>query len=256
MQTTSRLEPSGNSRQSGNQLVFQVCPANGCKWKTYLNPETGAWICFKCNARGVARGYQSPMQALLQKIFPVATRTAHPEEISLPEWEPLTKMATRYLLSRGISSPAQFGIVSLVGSPRILIPYYGPYGRVIYWTTRSYMDDGKPKYMTAPGKHPLYVLPEWTTYEDEVTFVEGVFDAIAHFSATGKPTVAIGGKTLPSYLVPSVDYISCGSRTVMLDSDALAYSVRLAKLLGGKFKMLPPGHDPASYYMGGNNGND
>ena len=110
------------------------------------------------------------------------------------------------------------------------------------------MEDGKPKYMCAMGKHPLYVLPEWAQYEDEVTFVEGVFDAIMHFQATGKPTVAIGGKTLPAYLMPQVDSVSSGRRVVLLDSDALAYSVRLAKQLGGSFKVLPAGEDPASFY--------
>jgi len=162
-------------------------------------------------------------------------------------------MATKYLSSRGIKTPTSFGIVSLVDSYRVLIPYLGPYGRVIYWATRCYMEDGKPKYMCAAGKHPLYVLPEWTCFADEVTFVEGVFDAIIHFQATGKPTVAIGGKTLPPYLVPQVDAVSSGKRVVMLDSDALQYSVRLAKQIGGSFKMLPVGEDPASYYSKGEN---
>jgi DNA primase len=110
------------------------------------------------------------------------------------------------------------------------------------------MDDGKPKYMAAPGKHHLYVLPEWTKYEDEVTFVEGVFDAIAHFQATGKPTVAIGGKTLPPYLLPEIEDVSAGKRTMMLDADALKYSIRLARQLGGGFTVLPDGEDPGSYY--------
>ena len=110
------------------------------------------------------------------------------------------------------------------------------------------MDDRKPKYMTAPGKHPLYVLPTWTSFEDEVTIVEGVFDAIAFFESTGKPVVAIGGKTLPSYLLPSIDYVASGGRCVILDSDALKYSIRLARRLGGRFEVLPPGHDPGSFY--------
>ena len=110
------------------------------------------------------------------------------------------------------------------------------------------MPDGKPKYLCAPGKHPLYVLPEWTKYEGPVTFVEGVMDAIVHYQATGLPTVAVGGKTLPAYLMPQVDAISAGPRVVMLDADAIQYSVRMAKQIGGSFRVLPVGHDPASYF--------
>lgn len=248
MQDSKSLEPSGNTRTSGTQLVFEVCPARGCKWKTYLNPDTGAWVCFKCNARGVATGYRPKIQGLLSKLFNTNSRTVVPEEVSLPEWEPLPKMARRYLSLRGVKNPEDFGIVGVVGSPRVLIPYLGPYGRVIFWTTRCYMDDKKPKYMCSAGKHPLFVLPEWTKYEGPVTFVEGVFDAIIHFQATGLPTVAIGGKTLPAYLMPQVNVVSAGQRVVMLDADALQYSVRLAKQIGGTFRVLPPGEDPASYF--------
>lgn len=245
-------EPSGESRPSGSQLNFRICPScNSTKWKVYLNPENGRWICFKCNAKGVASGYSQTLTGVLDRLFPVSSAYKTPEEIQLPEWEPLTKMARKYLSKRGVKDPNTFGIVSLADSPRVLIPYLGPYGRIIYWTTRAYMDDGKPKYLCAPGKHPLYVLPGWTRWEDEVLIVEGVFDAIAYFEATGRPVVAIGGKTLPSYLVPSIDYLCAGDRRVMLDSDALAYSVRLARLLGGKVQTLPAGEDPGSYFTKG-----
>jgi hypothetical protein len=87
--------------------------------------------------------------------------------------------------------------------------------------------------------------------------VEGVFDSIIHFLATGIPTVAIGGKTITSYNRDCVRLFGTESKTIMLDSDATSYAVRLAREFDMKLKLLPAGMDPADYYKGRiDNGSD
>lgn len=235
--------PSGLSRPSGTQLNYQHCPSCGSDgWKVYQNPDTGAWICFRCNARGCADVGVTKDRLLLQLERRV-TRREWPEML-LPKYEPLSRSARLYLQRRGISDPARYGIVELAESTRVLIPYRGPLGRVVYWTTRSYLDDGQPKYMTAPGRHPLYVLPG-----PDMVVVEGVFDAIAVRQNGGRGAVALGGKTIPAYLRAELRELS--PATIMLDGDALKDALRLKQELpDAKIHMLPVGVDPAEYYKG------
>jgi len=211
-----------------------------------MNPNTGAWICFRCDARGKAKVDVS-VTTLLDQIKP---REQHEwGEVLLPAYEPLSRTARRYLSGRGIHHPEDFGIVELSEGPRVLIPYRGPQGKVIYWTTRSFMDDGLPKYVTATGRKPFYVLPNWTRQEC-VVLVEGVFDAIIHYLATAIPTIAIGGKSIARYQRADLQYLSGGESTIMLDSDATAQAVHLAREFDMKLKLLPAGMDPADYYKG------
>ena len=240
-------EPSGASREQGNEINFQDCPACGnSNWKVYMNPDNGLWFCHRCTARGKAK-VDTNVNTLMEAIKPrVEYEWA---EIPLPEYTPLTRTARKYLKDRGIHRPEKFGIVSLADGPRVLIPYRGTEGRIIHWTTRSFADDGRPKYITAPGRSPFYVLPKWSPRSD-VTFVEGVFDCIVYHLATGRPAIAIGGKNIPRYSRACLDFLAPDKRTVMLDSDATVDAVRLAREFGMKLKMLPGGTDPADYYKG------
>lgn len=239
-------EPSGACRQQGTQVVYQVCPECGNqKWKVYMNPDTGAWICFRCDARGKAK-VDITATSLLDKLKP---RVQHEwPEVRLPEWTKLSRTGRKYLRDRGIHRPEDFGIVELKDSTRVLIPYRGPQGKVIYWATRSFIDDGLPKYVTATGRKPLYVLPDWTAGRPTV-LVEGVVDAIVHYIATGISTIALGGKSVARYNRASVNSLAGEDAVVMLDSDATAQAVKIAREFNMKLKLLPPGMDPAEYYL-------
>jgi DNA primase len=182
-------------------------------------------------------------------------RVEWPEAV-LPRWEPLSKRACRYLASRGIEPELarRLGIVEQAERLRVIVPYHGPSGAVIYYTARSYskLEEG-PKYLTASGRHPLYVLPDWRP-TDELVLVEGVFDAIAVHQHTGWHVAALGGKSLPRYLQPELLSLVRKRLVVLLDSDALGAALGLQERLRHKVAVtvvpLPPGEDPASLGAG------
>jgi len=241
------VDLTGPSREQGHEVRWKVCPHCGRDyWSVSQNMDTGAYYCYGCGYGGsVDTGMDS--NRLLDMLKPRLPKIEWPE-VALPEWQPLGRTARKYLRERGVENPVDFGIVEMVNSTRILIPYFGPDGAVIYYVTRWFVDDGRPKYEGAIGRKPPYVLPEWRSYDEPVTFVEGPFDAIVYHLATGLPVVALGGTSLPDFLVPVVDQLARGERRLMLDHDALAKGLGLSQQLGADIIRLPAGYDPARYY--------
>jgi hypothetical protein len=258
MKVTSLEQFVGPVRESGTQNNYQICPVCGdTRFKVYVDPQSGKWWCFAHQGGGCV---ETPMcqetwaQTVLDQL---AGRTRRDEPINWPErdmprWEPLGKKAIKYLAKRGIdaSTARKLGIVEMADRLRVVLPYVGPTGGLIYWSARAYspVEDG-PKYLAASGKHPLYVLPDWRP-RDEIVVVEGAFDAIAVHQHTGLPVAALGGKSLPRYLQPELLALCRKKLTVVLDSDALGAALkikdRLAMQRQVKLVLLPDGEDPAS----------
>lgn len=226
----------GPSKGSGEQINFQVCPVCGSDgWKVYLNPETGAWICFagSCGAKGrVEVGLEADGKAAGAQILEALKQDdSIPvwDEIEMPPYHELTGAAKRYLRKRGIDdlTAQRLGLVEWEDKSRVLFPYFDFEGNLIYWNSRRFsqnLGDG-PKYLTAPGKHPLYWLDSKAS---RLVIVEGVMDAVKVWQA-GFGAVALGGKSLPRYLTTS---LLTGARRyetidVMLDPDALDAALRL-----------------------------
>lgn len=268
MRPTSLRDFSGPSKASGEHINFQICPVCGSdKWKVFVNPETGGWNCFagRCGAKGyidVGLGDTASAGGAILSRLHEEPETPVWEEIELPPWHELTGAATRYLRRRGIDEELsrKLGLVEWEDKSRILFPYFDRQGQLIYWNSRRFserMGEG-PKYLTAPGRHPLYVLrSRWCPHcevtqeacEDEVLYhsgwaygpkhpprplvlVEGVFDAIAVWRA-GFDAVALGGKSLPRYLVSDLLTLvdESGILVVMLDPDALDAALRIRNVL-------------------------
>jgi len=245
----------GPSRTSGGQVVFQNCPVCGSRrWKVYVNPDTGFWFCHDpshsgggkvdCGLQLAGRG-----RAFLESLALQPSNKWHP--MPLPAYEPLGRRALRYLMARGISErhAARLGIVEMQDRMRVVVPYFGPDGEIIYWSARSYssMEEG-PKYLAASGRHPLYVRPDWRP-ADTLVLVEGVFDAIAVEAHTGLQCCGLGGKYLPRYLEHDLLRIGRRRMVVLLDPDALADAGKLRSRLMTKREVriipLPLGRDPA-----------
>jgi hypothetical protein len=112
-----------------------------------------------------------------------------------------------------------------------------------------------PKYLNADGPHPLYV-PRWVRGRKvpkgaDVVVVEGAFDAMKVDHCTDLPVVAIGGKSLPKYLLHDLLDLAPGRVRVMLDADALGASLKLSGQLAPfvdrvERVVLPSGSDPAA----------
>ena len=244
----------GPSRSSGTQVCYQTCPVCGAtNWKLYLNPTTGAWFCFagRHNSGGkvdVGAGY-NPMAALRERLSGQVARApwAH---VELPPHHALSKLACVYLDARGFPPDRmrELGAVELQSEERVCVPFRGLAGTYVYWTARAYIREVTPKYMSAPGRHPLYVLPRWEPAPLAV-LVEGVFDAIAVHLHTGLPVRALCGKSLPRYLEEDLREL-CSDRVVMLlDPDALGNALQLASRLRSRHATsvvpLPDQRDPA-----------
>lgn len=251
---------NGPSRESGQQIVFQFCPVCGSsKWKTYVNPITGGWYCHAPEHSGggkidVGMPLTNRGNQILQRLAGShgSRESGTWPEITLPPWEPLCSRALRYLCKRGINSDsaARLGIVEMQDRMRVIVPYYGKGGEIIYWTARSYsaLEEG-PKYLAASGRHPLYIRPSWHSAPC-VVLAEGVFDAITIYQTTGLPAVALGGKALPRYLEQDLLMVAADRVVVLLDGDALAAAVKLKRRLVPRRNVtvvpLKDGQDPSS----------
>jgi len=243
------LTPSGECRSSGSEIRWRTCPACGnMQWGVSQNTQTGAWYCYRCDARGVGEASAPSPQDMFRPTFAKQDW----QEVPLPEYTQLGGKARRYLRERGIDDPGKYGIVELAETTRLLFPYLGVEGRVIYWSTRWYKPDGAPKYVTAPGRKPLFVLPSWKPHPGRVVLVEGILDAILTHEHTGLPVIALGGKVLPAYSKADLRYLAPGDKTIMLDHDALAAALKLcANLTQCKIQVMSPGVDPAEYFRTG-----
>ncbi len=251
---------TGPSRASGTQLNYMLCPVCGSTgWKTYVNPQDGKWFCFarahSAGGRVEVDDWTDEAQRELLELLSGASTTGSGEpwpEVDLPSWMTLTAPAERYLDRRGILPELRgpLGLVEMATSPRILVPYRGNQGQIIYWTARAYASwaADAPKYLSAPGTHPLYMLPRWEPV-DTAVLVEGVFDAIAVWQATQLPTIALGGKSLSRKVERDLRQLCRRRVVIMLDGDATADALLLSEALMDQFRCdtvpLEVGTDPA-----------
>ncbi len=254
MKYSSIADFPGECRTSGSQLVFN-CPACDGKFKLYVNPANGFWLCFKCGDKGkVEIGGSADVHDEGKAIMALLTREDAPQwgEVDLPTFTALSERALRYLAKRGIPEAVarKHGMVEWEDKFRIIIPYWDEAGRLVYWNSRAYSDNlaQGPKYIAAPGKHPLYVLGAADAKRCFV--VEGVFDAIAvHQAAPHQRVIAIGGKSLPRYLRADLTK-AAGDATIVvgLDPDALAEALDLTVKLGTIWLLDLPA-DPADLWV-------
>lgn len=263
MNPTTLADFRGDCSPAGTQLNFQHCPVCGSdEKKVYVNPEDGTWFCFagSHHAGGkvdVGLDDASPGADLLRQLERLVPDEVIWSETEMPPWEPLSRSAIRYLLNRmiGPEDARCLGLVEWTDQGRILVPYFSG-GELIFWTGRRYSKaygEG-PKYMSQPGKKPLYfpvgaAVESWFDF-NSVTLVEGVFDAI-RVTQAGCPAVALGGKSLPSYhykefLTFAEPY---GIINVMLDEDALGDALKIQDTLSARtdaeVRIIPIEGDPA-----------
>ena len=259
---------TGESRVAGDQIQFRRCPVCGDeRWKTYVHPESGMWICFTgaCGASGkveVTRDVETLASVLRPQASPYWAwdRWA---EVDLPNNQHcLLTNSEQWLAQRGVSVKVRNSLKLVSGRfhdsdwyNKIIIPFYDPKGRIIYWSARQFEGDPGPrKYLNCPNvKHPLYV-PNYAThsgrvyeYANPLVVVEGPFDAIACYQA-GYFTAALGGTTLPRHLKKILLDMARSQVVIFLDHDALTKAVKLAKNLEAhadvRIVRPPRGKDP------------
>lgn len=232
------MELTGPHRNSGSKIRYKYCPSCGrSDWATSLDPDTGFWICFGCGRSGKEQtdlDLSNPASALRARQAGKASTSRHTwPDMDLPAWEPLSKSASRYLAQRGIDKTlaAQLGIVERPDMYHVLVPFLGPAGRIIYWTSRAYSKFANgPKYDNPDTEHPLYVLPMWQQVKS-LYVVEGTFDAIAVWAVLQQPVVALGGKTLTRRLEHDILELAEEQVTLLLDGGAGHAAIKIRNKL-------------------------
>ncbi len=263
MNPTTLDEFHGAHRESGTQLLYQCCPVCGSqRWKTYVNPATGGWFCFAGGHGGggrveVGRDVESIGHDILKALHPPPVQSQEWPEINLPPWEGLTPRALRYLERRGISEDEARRLVLVEAADDehigyLIIPHFNVRSEIVYWASRAYASYAEgPKYNGASGRKPLY-LPEHglgSGPHEQIVVCEGPFDAISIWQA-GYVAAAIGGKALPTYLIPDVtsSLRDGGELIIMLDKVALGDALKMRRQLESKVSnvriAVPPTGDP------------
>jgi DNA primase len=205
----------GHHKKQGKELLFK-CPAcNHFKHKLSINLDKNAFKCWICNYRGrnlrrLIRRYGSYTQ--LQKWDAISDRTdierfsdlfmaesfaedkpkveLPPEFLSLVQKNiPATgRRAKKYLRSRGVSDADivrwKMGYCfSGEYRNRVIIPSFDDDGEVSYFIARSYNGDSY-KYKNPKASKNIVFNELFIDWNDDLTIVEGVFDAVVAGNAT------------------------------------------------------------------------
>lgn len=198
----------------------------------WCNPEKNAYHCFKSEAHGSLThlvmqtdgcdfdeaieilGGDNDLRLLemkLARFFAEKKTTKKISKIALPpETFAISKMslegrfrkiAENYLNSRHI--PIGNLHVCLGGKyhDRIIIPYYGPSGELIYFNSRDMTNHSGARYLgpdekeAGIGKGDVLWMQTWPNSGEKVYLTEGEFDAMS-LCVAGFNGAACGGKTL------------------------------------------------------------
>lgn len=250
---------TGPYRESGTQLVYQICPiCHSTKWKLYVDQATGRWFCF---AAGHGSGGQVTPGVLTDHVrrMVLAQLSDPPQhrwaDVELPAWVPLSTAASLYLAARGVSEDdaAALHMVEQRDERRVVVPYFGPQKRIISWIARAYTPAEDPKYKQMPGNKPMYMLPRWESVHSAV-LVEGVFDAIRVWTTTGTPVIAIGGTHMSEIIEQDIRTLVRKRLYLLLDHDdaGIRGTFKLLNRLRDRYnivdvgRLLPEGADPGS----------
>lgn len=228
------------------------------KRKLECNLLSYNWHCWTCNSRGKSfrslfrklnvpkSYYQRLFEITKEKSFSGFTRgkeTSH-ELLKLPEeFIPLSKFnnslsphrkhALKYLKNRNISEIdiLRYNIGYAENgeySGRVIIPSYDEKGNLNFFSSRAFYPSMKIKYRNPPWSKDIVgfgMLINWNL--EDVTLVEGVFDAIA----IRRNAIPLFGKTLSYSLKESLIINGIERVNIVLDNDARNDAVEIQKFL-------------------------
>jgi DNA primase len=138
----------------------------------------------------------------------------------LPSNHTMKIKADSYLEKRKIPNDGLYVCVAGDYKNRIVIPYYGPKGELIYYNART-MSDGKNtlRYMKCPttivDQKEVLFMTDWPAPKSKIYIMEGEFDAIT-LKLSGVTACACGGKFLSD---SQIDLIRNYEPILAFDSD-------------------------------------
>ena len=228
----------------GNEQAHHCPFCHHHKKKLQINLDTQQWHCWVCDAKG--KKITSLLKRLhvdskrVRKIYEiygddyiVSTSTEEEKvELRLPNefrsllkepkgLNPLFRKVKQYAEQRGITR--EDIIKYNIGycdtghyANRIIIPSYDSDGRLNYFIARSVYDEEKFKYKNPPVSKNVIMFENQINWDEPITLVEGVFDAIS----VKRNVIPILGKFIPKILNDTIYTKGVKSIKILLDKDA------------------------------------
>lgn len=228
----------------GNEQAHHCPFCHHHKKKLQINLDTQQWHCWVCDAKG--KKITSLLKKLhvdsrrLRKIYEIygddyiVSTSAEEEkvELRLPNefrsllkepkgLNPLFRKVKQYAEQRGITR--EDIIKYNIGycdtghyANRIIIPSYDSDGRLNYFIARSVYDEEKFKYKNPPVSKNVIMFENQINWDEPITLVEGVFDAIS----VKRNVIPILGKFIPKILNDTIYTKGVKSIKILLDKDA------------------------------------
>jgi len=203
------------SEKSGN-LFELVCEVTGCSY-----PDAISLLSNDNSLR--------TLEAKLDKFFsdkevivkPKSTLVLPLNVTPISELtSPHKEIAEKYLSDRKIDIGNLMYCTSGQYKNRIVIPYYGPDGTLIYWNTRDVTGKSKVRYLgpdakSGVGKGDVVYALEWPRAGSKLYLTEGEFDALS-LNQCGLNGAACGGKAL---VTKQVELLRPYSVCICFDTD-------------------------------------
>ena len=234
----------GTSMKNDEQAHY--CPfCHHHKKKMQINIQTQQWHCWVCDAKG--KRINRLLRRLhvdshkLRKLYEiygddyvVYSNNTEEEtvELRLPsEFQslliepkginPLFGKVKEYARKRGISEwdIKRYNIGYCDSghyANRIIIPSYDRDNRLNYFIARSVFDEEKFKYKNPPVSKNVIMFENQINWNEPITLVEGVFDAMA----VKRNAIPLLGKFVPKTLNDSIYEKQVKSINILLDEDA------------------------------------
>ena len=256
------LSQNAKLRKGGSQATY-FCPfCHHYKRKLEVNLDYGQWHCWVCHAKGsylgsfftklkAARHYRDRLFELTKDVrLQRKPRTKTDEvDLSLPddfislsdppkhdahysEHMQEYRRAMAYLKNRGITQEdiCRYNIGYCEAGEYqycIVIPSYNDEGKLNYFSSRYYYPHKWLKYKNAPFSKDIVGFESFINYDEPVTLVEGVFDAIA----VRNNAVPLFGTMLSMRLREQLIIHKVQRVNLVLDNDAMREAIRAVKEL-------------------------
>ena len=239
------LGQDGKLRKGGAEVSYFCPKCFHYKRKLECSLETFLFSCWVCHFSGhiykllkfykASGKYYDQLRPYIGEIvrsykFPIKDESvlSLPEDfVSLAESNHTIeyKHAMSYLNGRGVGMDDicryNIGISPFFYKDCIVVPSYDSEGKLNYFSCRYYYPHTWFKYKNAPGSKNIVGFESFVNYEEPVTLVEGVFDAIA----VRKNAVPLFGTMLPMKVKESLVLNKVKRVNLILDNDALSASL-------------------------------
>ena len=234
----------GTSMKGDEQAHY--CPfCHHHKKKLQVNVQTQQWHCWVCDAKG--KRIQRLLKRLhvdshkLKKIYEIygddyvvySNNTEDEKvELRLPNefrslleepkgLNPTFRKVKEYARKRGITQGdiKRYNIGYCDSghyANRIIIPSYDSDNRLNYFIARSVFDEEKFKYKNPPVSKNVIMFENQINWDEPITLVEGVFDAMA----VKRNAIPLLGKFIPKTLNDTIYKKEVKSINILLDEDA------------------------------------